>query len=134
MATFPRGISLGSVNCTDYTLQYFYLCAKKCPTSTLSVFNGIYEVFPYLVQSPAFLTQLPGQDFEGGHTCQETGFLLVNLVRIAASVRKFRISWRFFVPLQSRKEPKICETRELLEAIRMMCFRGHRKELVLKST
>ena len=96
MATFPRGISLGSVNCTDYTLQYFYLCAKKCPTSTLSVFNGIYEVFPYLVQSPAFLTQLPGQDFEGGHTCQETGFLLGNLVHIAPSVRKFRISWRFF--------------------------------------
>ena len=130
MATFPRGILLGNVNCTDYKLQY--LCAKKSPTSTLSVFNGIYEVFPYLVKSPAFLTQPPGQDFEGGHTCQETGFLLGNLVHIAPSERKLRLSWRFFENLCLFNQEMNQKFAKHLEEI-SMCFRGHHKELILKS-
>ena len=75
---------------------------KKCPTLPLSVFNDIYEVFPYLVQSPAFLTRLPEEGFGGGHWSHLSGNWFYPrqfgalCTFIAPSERKLRLSWRFF--------------------------------------
>ena len=86
MATFPRGISLGSVNCTDYTLQYFYFSAKKM--SHLHTFSIQWYIRSISLLSP--IPCFPIFDFQEktlkvvtGHTCQETGFTLGNLVHSA---------------------------------------------------